>query len=129
LIVALRNGGTELAELKDDMSELGDIINDAFWGKARQPILDLVNGLMPQLRNSFRELSTGIGEFAGALAEAFGDELGDGGLEAIFAGIAEGWRILATGAPAFAGAMTSLSQVAAKYTPRLATWFVRQANT
>lgn len=129
LIVALRNSGTELASLKDDMSELGGIINDAFWGQARQPILDLVNGLMPQLRNSFRELSTGIGQFTGELAKAFGTELGGGNLEAIFSGIAEGWRILSTGAPAFAGAMTSLSQVAAKYTPRLAQWFVRQANT
>ncbi|RUQ06987.1 hypothetical protein D8M34_05825 [Microbacterium sp. HSID17254] len=129
LIVALRNTGTELAELKDDMSELGGIINDAFWGQARQPILDLVNGLMPQLRTSFHELSTGIGQFTSELAKAFGKELGDGGLERIFSGIAEGWRILSTGAPAFAGAMTSLSQVAAKYTPRLAQWFVRQANT
>ncbi|MEW1990707.1 hypothetical protein [Microbacterium sp. NPDC078849] len=129
LIVALRNTGTELADLKDDMSELGGIINDAFWGQARQPILDLVNDLMPQLRTSFRELSTGIGQFTGELAKAFGEELGDGGLEKIFSGIAEGWRILSTGAPAFAGAMTSLSQVAAKYTPRLAQWFVRQANT
>ncbi|MFF7293230.1 hypothetical protein ACFY9N_11935 [Microbacterium sp. NPDC008134] len=129
LIVALRNSKTELGELSDDMSELGGIINDAFWGQARQPILDLVNGLMPQLRTSFAELSTGIGQFTGELAKAFGDELGNGGLESIFSGIAEGWRILSTGAPAFAGAMTSLSQVAAKYTPRLAQWFVRQANT
>lgn len=129
LIVALRNAGTELGSLKDDMSELGDIINDAFWTQARQPILDLVTDLMPQLRNSFRELSTGIGQFTGELAKAFGDELSGGNLEAIFSGIAEGWRILSTGAPAFAGAMTSLSQVAAKYTPRLAHWFVRQANT
>lgn len=128
MIVALRNAGTELGSLKDDMSELGDIINDAFWTQARQPILDLVNGLMPQLRNSFRELSTGIGQFTGELAKAFGNELSGGNLEAIFSGIAEGWRILSTGAPAFAGAMTSLSQVAAKYTPRLAQWFVRQAN-
>lgn len=129
LIVALRNAKTELGLLSDDMSELGNIINDAFWTQARQPILDLVNGLMPQLRNSFHELSTGIGQFTGELAKAFGEELGGGGLEEIFAGIAEGWRILSTGAPAFAGAMTSLSQVAAKYTPRLAQWFVRQANT
>lgn len=129
LFVSLRNAKTELGSLSDDMSELGGIINDAFWGQARQPILDLVNGLMPQLRTSFRELSTGIGQFTGELAKAFGDELGGGGLESIFSGIAEGWRILSTGAPAFAGAMTSLSQVAAKYTPRLATWFVRQANT
>ncbi len=129
LIVALRNAGTELAPLKSDMQELGDIINETFWGRARQPILDLVTGLMPQLRNSFRDISEGIGDFTGALSNAFAVELSGGRMESIFRGIADGWRTLATGAPAFAGAMTSLSQIAATYTPRLASWFVRQADT
>lgn len=129
LIVALKNAGTELAPLKDDMSELGDIINEAFWGKARQPILDLVNGLMPQLRTSFHDLSSGIGEFTGAMSKAFGEELANGRLASIFNGIAEGWRVLGTGASGFAGALVSLSNIAATYTPRLAGWFVRQANT
>lgn len=129
LVVALRHAGEELSPLKSGMTDLARIIRSAFWDQARQPILDLVNGLMPQLRNSFRELSTGVGQFTGALADAFGQELAGGRLESIFSGIAEGWRILSTGAPAFAGAMTSLSQIAAKYTPRLAQWFVRQANT
>lgn len=129
LIVALRNAGTELAPLKNDMQELGDIINETFWGRARQPILDLVTGLMPQLRNSFRDISEGIGDFTAALSNAFAVELSGGRMESIFKGIADGWRILSTGAPAFAGAMTSLSQIAATYTPRLASWFVRQADT
>lgn len=129
LIVALKNANKELAPLKDEMSELGDIINEAFWGKARQPILDLVNGLMPQLRVAFRDLSLGIGEFTAAMSKAFGEELANGRLASIFNGIAEGWRVLGTGASGFAGALVSLSQIAAQYTPRLAHWFVRQANT
>ncbi|KJL39905.1 hypothetical protein [Microbacterium trichothecenolyticum] len=129
LIVAWRNAGTELAPLADGMRELGDIINTTYWDRARQPILDLVNGLMPQLQTSFRNLSEGVGDFTGALAKAFGTELANGRLESIFAGIADGWRVLGTGADGFAGAIVSLSQIAAKYTPRLAGWFVRQANT
>lgn len=129
LIVAWRNAGTELGSLGDGMRELGDIINTTYWDRARQPILDLVNGLMPQLRNSFRDLSEGVGDFTGALATAFGTELANGRLESIFKGIADGWRVLGTGADGFAGAIVSLSQIAATYTPRLAGWFVRQANT
>jgi len=129
LIVALKNAKTELAELGDDFNSLGTLINTTFWDRARQPILDLVNGLMPQMRNAFTELSAGVGDFTGALANAFSNELGNGRFEAIFANVAEGWRILATGADGFAGAITSLSQIAARYTPRLAGWFVRQANT
>ncbi|MFE7844893.1 hypothetical protein ACFUTX_06790 [Microbacterium sp. NPDC057407] len=129
LFVALKHAREELGALSGDMNELGGIIRTTFWDNARQPILDLVQGLMPQLRNSFRELSQGVGQFTGALAEAFGRSLGGGRLESIFGGIAEGWRILATGADGFAGALTSLSQIASRYTPRLAAWFVRQANT
>lgn len=128
LIVALKNSGTELAVLKDDMHELGDIINETFWGRARQPIIDLVQRLMPQLRNAFRDLSAGIGDFAGAMANSFGKELANGRLESIFNGIADGWRVLASGADGFAGALVSLSNIASQYTPRLAGWFVRQAN-
>lgn len=129
LIVALRKAGDELAPLKDNMSELARIMESGFWDRARQPIIDLVTGLMPQLRNAFREVSAGVGEFTAALAKAFGEELANGRLESIFAGIAEGWRILGTGASGFAGALVNLSEIAAKYTPRLAGWFVRQANT
>lgn len=129
LIVALKNTKKELAELGPSFTALGNTINTTFWSRARQPILDLVNGLMPQMQNAFRELATGVGDFTGALAQAFSSELGNGRFEAIFANVAEGWRILATGADGFAGAITSLSQIAARYTPRLASWFVRQANT
>ncbi|MDQ1113929.1 hypothetical protein QE418_003377 [Microbacterium testaceum] len=129
LIVAWKDAGNQLSPLADGMNELGEIINTTYWDRARQPILDLVNGLMPQLRNAFRELSDGVGEFTGALADAFGEELSGGRLESIFGGIAEGWRVLGTGASGFAGAIVSLSQIAATYTPRLAAWFVRQANT
>jgi phage-related protein len=129
LIVALKNSGTELAVLKGDMNELGDIINETFWGRARQPIIDLVQRLMPQLRTAFRDLSSGIGDFTAAMADSFGRELSNGRLASIFNGIAEGWRVLATGADGFAGALVSLSNIAAQYTPRLAGWFVRQANT
>ncbi|MBQ9917352.1 MAG: hypothetical protein IJO71_09150 [Microbacterium sp.] len=129
LIVALKNTKKELAELGPGFTALGNTINTTFWARARQPLLDLINGLMPQMQNAFRELATGVGDFTGALAKAFSNELGNGRFEAIFANVAEGWRILATGADGFAGAITSLSQIAARYTPRLASWFVRQANT
>ncbi|MDE0545448.1 hypothetical protein [Microbacterium sp. C7(2022)] len=129
LFVAWRDAGDQLAPLADGMNELGEIINTTYWDRARQPILDLVNGLMPQLRNAFRDLSEGVGDFTGALADAFGRELSGGRLESIFKGIADGWRVLGTGADGFAGAIVSLSQIAATYTPRLARWFVRQANT
>ena len=129
LIVAWKDAKNQLAPLADGMREIGQIINTTYWDRARQPILDLVTGLLPQMRNAFRELSMGVGDFTAALANAFGNELGNGRFESIFGGIAEGWRTLASGADGFAGAIVNLSEIAARYTPRLAAWFVRQANT
>lgn len=129
LIVALKNSKKELAPLSDEMSTLGDIINNTFWDRARKPIIDLVTSLMPQLKLAFRDLSAGIGDFTKAMSDAFGKELANGRLASIFKGIADGWRILGSGADGFAGALVNLSQIAAHYTPRLASWLVRQAAT
>jgi phage-related protein len=128
LIVAWKDAGEQLAPLSGGMRELGEIINTTYWDRARKPILDLVNGLLPQMKTAFGDLSEGVGDFTAALADAFGAELAEGRFESIFKGIADGWRVLAEGADGFAGAIVSLSQVAAKYTPRLARWFVRQAD-
>ena len=129
LIVALKDAKKELGVLGPQMTSLGELISDTFWSRARDPIIDLTQSLMPQLRSSFEEVTAGIGDFTAAFANAFKTELSDGKLESIFGGIAEGWRELAKGAPGFAGAIVSLSQIAATYTPRLARWFTRQADT
>lgn len=129
LIVALKDANTELATLKPFMTELGTLISGEFWGRARTPIVDLVTNLMPQLRNAFTDLSAGMGDFTASLSNELAQDLGNGRLESIFKGIADGWRVLADGADGIAGALVSLSQIGAQYTPRLAAWFTRQANT
>lgn len=128
LVVALSDARSQLAELGPSMTELRDIIREGFWSQARQPILDLVNNLMPQLRTAFRETATGIGTFIGGLARSFEKELGGGRFERIFAGMRRSFEILTTGTDAFAGAMVSLFLVAAEYVPRLSQWFVDMAN-
>lgn len=128
LIVALRDARNQLSPLSAGMRELAQIMRDGFWKNARQPIIDLVNNLMPQLRQAFANVSDGVGFFTGQLAKAFDAELAGGRLLSIFNNIDQGWRILATGAAGFAGAIVNLSEIAARYTPRLAAWFVRQAN-
>ncbi len=124
LIVALRTGKQELAALAPGMHELADIIQNTYWDAAREPITNLINNLMPQMRTAFAEVSGALGRFTGAFANAFEKQLAGGKLEALFAGISKSFDILSTGTDAFAGALVSLSAVAAKYVPRLAQWFV-----
>lgn len=128
LAVALAESGTQLASLAPHMRELTGIIREGFWSQARQPILDLVNNLMPQLRSSFRETSIAIGGFIGGMATSFDKEFANGRFESIFAGMTRSFEILRTGTDGFAGALVSLFQVAADYVPRLSQWFVDLAN-
>lgn len=129
LVVALKDAKDELAELGDSYRNLGDIITSNFWAEARQPIIEFSNSIMPQLERSFEKTSSAIGRFTANLAKSFQQEFDNGRLEAMFDGLTASWDVLATGTDAFAGAITNLGLVASRYMPRLASWFVRLANT
>ncbi|MFD5599918.1 hypothetical protein ACFWHR_07650 [Leucobacter sp. NPDC058333] len=129
LVVALKDAKDELAELGDSYRNLGDIISSNFWAEARQPIIEFSNSIMPQLERSFEKTSAAIGRFTANLAKSFQQEFDNGRLEAMFDGLTASWDVLATGTDAFAGAITNLGLVASRYMPRLASWFVRLANT
>lgn len=129
LFVALKDSKDELAELGDGYKNLGQIIKHAFWTEARQSIIDFSNSIMPQLERSFEKTSIAIGKFTAKLAKSFQDEFAGGRLEKMFDGLTESWNELSKGTDAFAGAITNLGLVAARYMPRLAKWFVRQADT
>jgi hypothetical protein len=128
LAVALGDAKEQLNDLSPAMTELKGIIRDNFWAGARQPIIDLITNLMPQLRTTFRDTSAAIGGFIGDMADSFQREFAGGRFEAAFAGLPETFRILSTGTDGFAGAIVSLGIVASQYVPRLAQWFVDLAD-
>lgn len=121
--IAMKDAKKELASLADDMTDLGRIISETFWDKARDPIVNMANTLLPQLRNALRDTADATGGFVGKMAEAFEKHLGNGRLEKIFDGINASWDILADGADGFAGAIVNLSEIGARYMPGLAQWF------
>jgi len=124
IAVALKDAKTELAELGDSYRNLGKIIKENFWREARQPIISLSRSVMPQLERSFQRTSAAIGRFTARIATSFEREFAGGRLEKMFDGLAAAWDVLSTGTDAFAGAITNLGLVAAKYMPGLAQWFV-----
>jgi len=124
LAIALADARDQLAVLAPSMRELGTLIQDSFWAEARTPIIDLIQNLLPQLRNAFGESATAIGGFVGDMARSFEKEFANGRFEAMFAGIPATFRELSRGTDAFAGAIVSLGLVAAEYVPQLASWFV-----
>lgn len=129
LYVALKDAKSELSVLGPQFTRLGQTISSTFWGQAREPIIELTNSVMPQLERSFERTSQAIGRFTGKLAGSFQKSFAGGRLEAMFNGLASSWDELAKGTDSFAGAITNLGLVAARYMPRLSAWFVRQADT
>jgi hypothetical protein len=124
LVVALSQAKTQLAALSPAIAQLKRVLQDNFWAQARKPIIDLVQGLMPQLRASFAETSKAIGSFVGSFATSLSKAFGGGRFQDIFGGLPATFQILSTGTDAFANTIASLSLVAAKYVPQIAQWFV-----
>lgn len=129
IFVAMKEAKEQLDELGDSYTNLGEIIKENYWARAKQPIIDFSNSIMPQLERSFEKTAVAIGNFTAKLAKSFQEQFAGGRLEAMFTGLAGSWDELSKGTDAFARAITNLGLVAAQYMPRLAEWFVRQADT
>ncbi|MBS3177756.1 MULTISPECIES: hypothetical protein [unclassified Pseudoclavibacter] len=126
--VAFADAGAQLESLAPAMTGLREIISGRFWEQARQPILDMVNSLLPQLESGFGRVSTQLGAFTGDFAAALQSFMGGGVLEFMFAGLATGIENARAGASAMAEAITTLGFVGAEYMPALGTWISDIAN-
>lgn len=129
LVIAWKDAGTELADLKQPFRDLQDVMSSSYWREAREPIRELVTGLMPQMERALGRASGALGSFTGALADSFANELADGRFESIFETFSEGFEVLEEGTDGFAGAIVSMAQIAGRYWPRLAGWITETANT
>lgn len=129
LVIAMQDAGVHLESIKNDWANLGHVIRDNYWAEAAAPIIKFSNSVMPQLERSFEKTAIAMGRFTGKLANSFRKEFAGGRLEAMFDGLVSTWDELSKGTDAFAGAITNLGLVGAKYMPQLTKWFVRQANT
>lgn len=124
LIPALSDAGDELAVLKDDFTALGDLISDNFWDRARQPIIDLVQQVMPSLRDELGKVSTAYGGLAAAFANSFAEAEKQRGLAPLFAGLADSINTLATGTDHYVSILYELGSIGERYLPRLSQWIV-----
>lgn len=122
LAIALGSAKDELADLAPAWRTIRDLVRDNFWSRAREPIRDLVNGLLPQMESGLGRTATALGNWAAAVSRGFQDALGGGVLEGMIDRLNESIDIAAGGTGAFARAVAILGTVGASYLPRLATW-------
>ncbi len=126
-VIAFKDAGKVLPDVKQRFTELRDAISSNFWAAAEQPIRRLVDGLLPQFSAGIRTAATDIGEFFGSFADKLNGSL-DGALAGMFADLSKSIDI-ATGSTAdLANIITVLGKTGAGYLPRLAKWFVDIAD-
>lgn len=122
-IAALKDFNKEVPEVKAALSKLQDSISKNFWDKARAPIKEMVDELLPEFTAGINKTATQLGGFFGGLATSLKGAL-DPALNQMFVDLSSSINIAATGTDAFANIITMLGKVGTSYLPQLAQWFV-----
>jgi phage-related protein len=123
LIVALKDAGTQLSSLNPLWKQLQSTIQTNFWAKAKQPILDLVNGVFPQLKAGLGTVSTAMGAWAGSVAGSFQKAFGGGVLQGLMNQLAQAITNSTKGTDAFAQSIATLGRFGGQYLPAIGQWF------
>jgi phage-related protein len=122
-IAALKDFNKEIPEVKKTLSELQNTISSNFWDKARAPIKEMVDSLLPAFRKGVADTATELGGFFGSFASNLGTSLGPA-LGQMFDDLSSSITIATGGTKAFADIIATLGKVGTSYLPQLSQWFV-----
>jgi ArsR family metal-binding transcriptional regulator len=75
-IAALKDFNKQIPEVKQTLSDLQNTISSNFWDKAREPIKEMVDSLLPAFRKGVADTATELGGFFGSFASNLGTSLG-----------------------------------------------------
>lgn len=122
-IAALKDFNKEIPEVKATLSELQDVISNNFWEKAKTPIKEMVDTLLPAFRKGVADTATELGGFFGSFATDLGGSLAPA-LNQMFVDLSSSIKIATGGTQAFADIIATLGKVGTSYLPQLSQWFV-----
>jgi hypothetical protein len=122
-VIALKDFGKVFPDVKAKLSELRTAISDNFWDRAKAPVREFVDVLLPQFAAGMSGIATNLGSLFGDLATSLKGSL-DGAIGPMFARLGESIDIARGATDALAGTIATLGQVGADYLPRLSQWFV-----
>lgn len=123
LVVGLKDMGERLKDLGPRFKTLGKSMSSKFWAQAEKPIRNMVNNLLPMFNERLTSMSTAMGTFIGAAAEAFGSTENVGRLTTIFEATEEAIRLAIPGIEKFIDGFLRLGAAGSRYLPRLGKWF------
>jgi phage-related protein len=122
-IAAFKDFNKVIPEVKQTLSELQNVISQNFWEKAKAPIKEMVDSLLPAFRKGVADTATELGGFFGSFASNLGTSLGPA-LGQMFNDLSSSITIATGGTKAFADIIATLGKVGTSYLPQLSQWFV-----
>ncbi|WP_282703754.1 hypothetical protein [Streptomyces sp. CC219B] len=122
-VAAFKDFNKVLPEVKGKFSELQNLISENFWAKAKAPIRELIDTLIPELEAGFGKTSTQLGQFFGGFATAIQSTVAPA-LGGMFDDLSKSIEIATGGTATWANMIKILGEVGAGYLPQLAQWFV-----
>jgi hypothetical protein len=126
-VLALKDFNTVLPDVKGKLSDLQDAVSENFWDKAKAPIREMIDTLLPQFASGMAGIATNLGNLFGDLATSLKSSL-DGAIAPMFARLGESIEIARGATDGFADIIATLGQVGADYLPRLSQWMVDLTN-
>ncbi|MBB3044894.1 hypothetical protein [Nocardioides soli] len=118
----LKDFNEQLPEVRERLGDLQDSMSERFWSRAKEPIRELTDELLPELESNLERTSDSLGGFFADLAGSTQDRFG-GELRTMFDDLNESIDIASTRTDAYAGILEKLGSVGAGNLPRLAEWW------
>ena len=123
LVLAMKDAGTQLGSLGPQFKALQNSVSTAFWEKAKKPILDMVNTVLPAFSTGMTKVSSAIGTQFGAIANTMKSALGGDVIGPMMDRLASSVKAATPGMQAMLKAFITLGDVGSKYLTPLAKSF------
>lgn len=127
MVAALKDFHTVFPGVKQAFTDMQDVISTNFWDKAKAPMQEMLDDILPRLSTGFAQVATQLGGFFAGVATGVRGVLSSK-LDQMFTDLSASITIATQGTQAMVGIITTLGSVGAGYLPRLAAWFVKIAN-
>jgi phage-related protein len=123
LVLAMKDAGTQLGSLAPQFKALRGSVSAAFWEKAKKPILDMVNTVLPAFSTGMTKVSSAIGTQFGSVADTLKSSLGGDVVGPMMDRLANSVKAATPGMQDMLKAFITLGDVGSKYLTPLAKAF------
>jgi len=124
LIAAFKDMKKVLKDLKPSFKQLQDTISAKFWAQAAQPIRNLVNTLMPQLKRSLGDVAASWGKLFGKMASEIQRNVTPKELAFMMGNLSRAIDIASNAMKPLIHAFNTLGKFGSNYLPRLSNFIV-----